>query len=446
MSRYSLNTLVLFGVLSIASILVVQLVWVRKTMELQNTNIAIQEKEDSLNIKEFSEQSHVALRNVLAEINTTLADSSELYGAVKQIRSNRFMVDINEELQPFYLETLLKKAFYAQNINQDFVYGIYDCFTDSIVYGNLIKFSKESLYEPASKNEGGVTAENVTIENDGHYFTVFFPNITAAPIVPVRFISPWIYIGIIVLLVSFFFIYSLVIIFRQKKVSEVKNDFINNMTHELKTPISTISLSAEMLLQKTDVPKESIRKYARIIFEENKRLEQQVERVLNVAKLDKNELELNKETIDIREILLQLKENFETFQKAPNSELHLRLSEKSHKLEGDPVHLTNVLYNLMDNAIKYSTGAVHLSVKTQISTNFLSLEFTDQGIGISKEHQKSIFDKFYRVPTGNVHNVKGFGLGLYYVKLIIEGHSGKITLISTPKQGTTFTVKLPIKV
>jgi len=446
MSRYSLNTLVLFGILSIASILVVQLVWVRKTMELQNTNIAIQEKEDSLNIKEFSEQSHVALRNVLAEINTTLADSSELYGAVKQIRSNRFMVDINEELQPFYLETLLKKAFYVQNINQDFVYGIYDCFTDSIVYGNLIKFSKESLYEPATKNEGGVTAENVTIENDGHYFTVFFPNIIAAPIVPVRFISSWIYIGIIVLLVSFFFIYSLVIIFRQKKVSEVKNDFINNMTHELKTPISTISLSAEMLLQKTEAPDESVRKYARIIFEENKRLEQQVERVLNVAKLDKNELELNKETIDIREILLQLKANFETFQKVQNSELHLRLSEKSHKLEGDPVHLTNVLYNLMDNAIKYSAGAVHLSVTTQISTNFLSLEFTDQGIGISKEHQKSIFDKFYRVPTGNIHNVKGFGLGLYYVKLIIEGHSGKITLISTPKEGTTFKIKLPIKV
>ena len=121
MGRYSLNTLILFGVLSIASILVVQLVWVRKTMELQDINIAIQEKEDSLNIKEFSEQSHVALRNVLEQINTNLADSSELYGAVKQIRSNRFMVDINEELQPYYLETLLKKSFYAQNINQDFV-------------------------------------------------------------------------------------------------------------------------------------------------------------------------------------------------------------------------------------------------------------------------------------------------------------------------------------
>ena len=153
MGRYSLNTLVLFGVLSIASILVVQLVWVRKTMELQSTNIAIQKKEDSLNIKEFSEQSHVALRNVLEQINTNLADSTELYGAVKQIRSNRFMVDINEELQPFYLETLLKKSFYAQNINQDFVYGIYDCFTDSIVYGNLIRFSKTSLYEPDSLDQ-----------------------------------------------------------------------------------------------------------------------------------------------------------------------------------------------------------------------------------------------------------------------------------------------------
>ena len=146
MKRYSLNTLILLGVISVAGIMVIQGVWVRKTMELQVKNIAIQEKEDSLNIKEFSEQCHVALRNVLEQINVEDSDSSDLYGAVKQIRSNRFKVDINEELQPYYLETLLKKAFYAQNINQDFVYGIYDCFTDSIVYGNLIKYTKEASY------------------------------------------------------------------------------------------------------------------------------------------------------------------------------------------------------------------------------------------------------------------------------------------------------------
>ncbi len=444
MGRYSLNTLVLFGVLSIASILVVQLVWVRKTMELQSTNIAIQKKEDSLNIKEFSEQSHVALRNVLEQINTNLADSTELYGAVKQIRSNRFMVDINEELQPFYLETLLKKSFYAQNINQDFVYGIYDCFTDSIVYGNLIRFSKTSLYEPDSLDQEGVTSVNVTIKNDGHYFTVFFPNVAAKPIAPVQFISPWIYIGIIVLLVTFFFLYSLVIIFRQKKVSEVKNDFINNMTHELKTPISTISLSSEMLLQIADSSQGQIRKYAGIIFDENKRLEQQVERVLNVAKLDKNELILNKEPFDLRELILQLKDNFEVFQMDKSSRIDLDLTTESHVLLADPVHITNVLHNLSDNAVKYSEGPIQISITTSIISSVMVIEFSDKGLGISKEHQKSIFEKFYRVPTGNVHNVKGFGLGLYYVKMIIEAHKGKISLKSIPGEGTTFTIKLPV--
>lgn len=444
MGRYSLNTLVLFGVLSIASILVVQLVWVRKTMELQSTNIAIQKKEDSLNIKEFSEQSHVALRNVLEQINTNLADSTELYGAVKQIRSNRFMVDINEELQPFYLETLLKKSFYAQNINQDFVYGIYDCFTDSIVYGNLIRFSKTSLYEPDSLDQEGVTSVNVTIKNDGHYFTVFFPNVAAKPIAPVQFISPWIYIGIIVLLVTFFFLYSLVIIFRQKKVSEVKNDFINNMTHELKTPISTISLSSEMLLQIADSSQGQIRKYAGIIFDENKRLEQQVERVLNVAKLDKNELILNKEPFDLRELILQLKDNFEVFQMDKSSRIDLDLTTESHVLLADPVHITNVLHNLSDNAVKYSEGPIQISITTSIISSVMLIEFSDKGLGISKEHQKSIFEKFYRVPTGDVHNVKGFGLGLYYVKMIIEAHKGKISLKSIPGEGTTFTIKLPV--
>ena len=444
MGRYSLNTLILFGVLSIASILVVQLVWVRKTMELQDTNIAIQKKEDSLNIKEFSEQSHVALRNVLEQINTNLADSSELYGAVKQIRSNRFMVDINEELQPFYLETLLKKSFYAQNINQNFVYGIYDCFTDSIVYGNLIKFSKDSLYEPSSKNQEGITAENVTIKNDGHYFTVFFPNIRAEPIVPVKFISPWIYIGIIVLLVAFFFMYSLVIIFRQKKLSEVKNDFINNMTHELKTPISTISLSSEMLLQGEQTSADKVKKYAGIIYDENKRLEQQVERVLNVAKLDKNELVLNKEKVDLRELLTQLKENFEAFQTEKTSQLKLNLSTTSHILLADRVHLTNVFYNLMDNAVKYSEGDIQISIKTEVSPQYITIDFSDKGIGISKDHQKAIFDKFFRVPTGNVHNVKGFGLGLYYVQLIVVGHNGKISVKSNVGEGTTFTLRFPL--
>ena len=444
MKRYSLNTLILLGLISVAGIMVIQGVWVRKTMELQVKNIAIQEKEDSLNIKEFSEQCHVALRNVLEQINIEDSDSSDLYGAVKQIRSNRFKVDINEELQPYYLETLLKKAFYAQNINQDFIYGIYDCFTDSIIYGNLIKFTKEALYEPISLDESGITSENLSIKNDGHYFTVFFPNVEAKSIVPVRFISPWIYIGIIVLLVVVFFSYSLMIIFRQRKLSEVKNDFINNMTHELKTPISTISLSSEMLMRiESDTDFEKIKRYAGIIFDENKRLENQVERVLNVAKLDKDKLILNKEKMDVEEILNQLKDSFELFQKKDGAQFNLNIGEGSHVITADPVHITNVLHNLTDNAVKYSEGTPVIVISTDISEKGLTIKITDEGIGIKKEHLKSIFDKFYRVPTGNVHNVKGFGLGLYYVKLIVESHRGEIHVKSSINKGTSFTITLP---
>ena len=144
MNSKNLNAVVILGIISLASILVVQMVWMRKTVAIQQTNIAIQEKEDSLYLKQFSEQAHIALRNVLENISTQKEDSSDLYGAVKQIRTNYFTVDINEELHPFYLETLLKREFYDQNLHQDFQYGIYDCFSDSIVFGNLIKFSEHS--------------------------------------------------------------------------------------------------------------------------------------------------------------------------------------------------------------------------------------------------------------------------------------------------------------
>ena len=444
MNRYSLNTLILLGVISMAGIMIIQGVWVRKTMELQVKNIAIQEKEDSLNLKEFSEQSHVALRNVLEKINTNLSDSSDLYDAVKQIRTNRFKVDINEELQPYYLETLLKKAFYEQNINQDFVYGIYDCFTDSIVYGNLIKYTKESSYEPISLDDAGITSENLSIKNDGHYFTVFFPNVEAKSIQPVQFISPWIYIGVIILLVMVFFAYSLVIIFRQRKLSEVKNDFINNMTHELKTPISTISLSSEMLMRMPNGDDfNKIKRYAGIIYDENKRLEHQVERVLNVAKLDKDKLVLNKEKINIEEILVQLSENFKLIENKEGSEILLEIGEGSHEIVADPVHITNVIHNLTDNALKYSGENTTITISTSRSEKELIINFVDQGIGMKKEHLKSIFDKFYRVPTGNIHNVKGYGLGLYYVKIIVESHQGTILVQSALNKGSTFTIKLP---
>jgi two-component system phosphate regulon sensor histidine kinase PhoR len=443
-SKY-INAVVFLGIVSLASILVVQMVWIKRTVAIQQTSIAIQEKEDSLNLKQFAEQAHIALRNVLERISDQKEDRSDLYGAVKQLRSNYFVVDINEELHPYYLETLLKRELYDQNIHQDFQYGIYDCFSDSIVFGNLIKFTKQSGYAPASDSLVGITSEKLAWKTDGHYFTVVFPNVVARSVDPVsELISPWIYVSIIVVLVLVFFGYTINILFRQKRLSEIKNDFINNMTHELKTPISTIGLSSEMILRNDfSNDTEKLKRYASIIFKENKRLETQVERVLNVAKLDQEEVVLKKERLNIHDLLEEAKESFDFNQMEKGGQLTLHLDAHHVHLQADPVHLTNVIYNLFDNAVKYCSNIPEIHVFTKDSKRGISLEVQDNGLGIKREDIKLIFDKFYRVPTGNLHDVKGFGLGLFYVKRIVEAHGGKIEVKSKLGEGTTFSIWLP---
>jgi two-component system phosphate regulon sensor histidine kinase PhoR len=448
MNRRSINAIILLGVISLIGILVIQFAWIQKTISIQHTNLAIQQKEDSLNLKNFSEQSHIALRNVLEEITSQHTESSDIYGAIRQLRSNYFTVDINEELHPYYLELLLKREFYNQHILQDFQYGIYDCFTDSIVYGNLIKFTKDSLYAPSSDTLSGITKPSLDWKKDGHYFTVYFPNVISKPIdSESKLYTPWLYVIIIVIIVLVFFGIAVMVIIKQKRMSDVKNDFINNMTHELKTPISTIGLSSEMLLR-NDFSKdpEKLKRYAGIIFKENKRLENQVEKVLNVAKLDKDHLTLNKSVLDVHELIEEAKENFEFNQLSENGKISLELKAQNDQLIVDPVHITNVVYNLLDNAIKYSKKDPEITVRTRNDKKGLIIEVEDNGIGIKREELKLIFDRFYRVPTGNLHDVKGFGLGLYYVKLIIEEHGGTIQVKSSYGSGTTFSVWLPFKV
>jgi two-component system, OmpR family, phosphate regulon sensor histidine kinase PhoR len=446
MNRKTINAVVILGIASLVGILYVQYFWVQKTISIQQRTIQIQEKEDSLNLKQFSEQVHVALRNILHEIMTDKADSSDLYGAVKQNRTNYFSVDINEELHPYYLETLLKREFYNQNIHQNFQYGIYDCFTDSILFGNLIKFSKDSLYAPTTNSKTGITSPELAWKKDGHYFTVFFPNVINKSLeAEVITWSPWIFAVIIISFVLLFFGFSINVILRQKKLSEIKTDFINNMTHELKTPIATIALSSDLLMRgELNNDSEKIKRYAGIIFKENKRLENQVERVLKVAKMDKNTIELHKENVDIHELMLEVKENFDFNQEGKGGRISLNLNAKVFNLKIDPVHIGNVVFNLLDNAVKYCAEIPEIVISTANDKNKFYLEISDNGLGIKKENLKFIFDKFYRVPTGNVHDVKGFGLGLYYVKIIIEQHGGKIEVKSSIGKGTIFKLILPL--
>ena len=447
MNRKTINSVIIIGLISLMSILFVQYYWIKKTVAAQEKDVAIQQKEDSLNMKQFSEEVHISLRNVLQSISTRYSDRSDLFGAVRQVKPNYFSVDIHEELNPFYLETLLIREFYEHNIHQDFQYGIYDCFSDSIVFGNLIHFSKDTLFAQVTDSTKEIKIPKLKLNNSGHYFTVYFPNLITKSINPEDALgSPWILMLIVVSVVILFFAFAINIIVKQKRLSEIKNDFINNMTHELKTPIATIALSSDMLMR-GDFSKdaEKLKRYASIIYKENKRLENQVERVLNVAKLDKDTLNLKKELFDMHDLIEEAKENFEFNQAEHGGQISLDLEAENFNIQADPVHISNVVFNLLDNAIKYCEVEPIILIKTKNERNGFVCEITDNGIGIKREDSKLIFDKFYRVPTGNLHNVKGFGLGLYYVKIIIEQHGGNIQVKSSFGKGTTFIIWLPIK-
>ncbi len=445
MKRNSINYLIILGVLSLLVIVTLQVIWLNKTLDIQKTSIEIQNKEDSLRLVNFSEKTHAALRDVLTDIADRRGETIQNFDAVRQERTNYFVVDINDELHPFYLQNLLNEKFFKYNVNQDFQYGIYDCFSDSIVYGNLIRYNKNVTNAEGADTLVSSPSAGLSWKKDGHYFTLYFPNISTKKAEGnVRLFAPWLYILLIVVLIFAFFIFALSIIIKQRKLSETRSDFINNMTHELKTPISTIGLSSEMLL-KHDLSgdPERMKRYAGIINKENTRLENQVERVLNVAKLDKDKVVLKKSTIQIHELLEEVKENFEFNQSEKGGEIIMMLKAVDCAIRADEVHISNVLYNLIDNAIKYCQVEPKIEIRTRNEQKNLVIEISDNGIGIPREDINNIFEKFFRVHTGNRHDVKGFGLGLYYVKLIVEAHKGTVNVKSSLGKGTTFIIKLP---
>ncbi len=446
MNRKQVNTVVLFGVIALASILFIQIFWIRKSIEIQKNAIEIQKREEQLNQRDFSERTHMALKNVIREIEKTDDPSAQLFGNVTQIKPNYFVVDIWDDVHPFYVETLLKREFDNLSINEDFTYGIYNCYDDTILFYGPILYKKGKGYQHEKAKTSEIQFQKLkNWKHDGHYFTIYFPNVKQKSTneFTVDF-SPWWYLTAIIIVILLFFAFAINVILRQKRLSEIKTDFINNMTHELKTPISTIGLSSELLLRGNfqEEPEKLIR-YAEIIYKENKRLEHQVERVLNIAKLDKDKVNLKKSKVSIHELIEDAKESFDLNQSEGGGQIVLQLNASQDTLELDEVHITNVIYNLLDNAVKYCETVPFITISTENNNNFFVLTVQDNGIGIKRDDQRMIFDKFYRVPTGNLHNVKGFGLGLYYVKLIIEEHGGTIAVKSSPGKGTQFIIRLP---
>ena len=250
--------------------------------------------------------------------------------------------------------------------------------------------------------------------------------------------------GFLVLVILFCFGYSIRTIVHQKKISEMKNDFINNMTHELKTPISTVSLAVEALNDKEIENSNLKSKYLKVIGDENKRLGEQVEKVLQIAAIDRKDYNLKEEMLMMNEIVREAAEHISVQIEQRGGRLNLVENAKVDQVMGDRTHLTNIVLNLLDNANKYSPDAPNITLRTEYTDEAFNLTVQDKGIGMNKEQQKHIFQKFYRVPTGNRHDVKGFGLGLAYVQNMVEAHGGKIDVDSEPGKGSKFSITLPI--
>ena len=247
---------------------------------------------------------------------------------------------------------------------------------------------------------------------------------------------------LIMVVIAFFL--AIHIIFRQKYLSDMKTDFINNMTHELKTPIATISLASEMLKDKMIGANEENRaRYAGIIFEENKRLGNHVEKVLQIARLEKGEIQLNKTPVDVHQLITGLLNNFQLQVEENDGTLLTDFQCKEPWINVDEMHFSNVISNLLDNALKYNDKKPVIKVTTSDEKDGILFEISDNGIGLSKDDQKRVFEKFYRVQKGNLHDTKGFGLGLSYVKTIVDKHGGSIFVVSKPKEGSIFKIYIP---
>ena len=249
---------------------------------------------------------------------------------------------------------------------------------------------------------------------------------------------------ILSLIIIAIFLSTLIIILRQKKLHEMKTDFVNNMTHELKTPIASISLASQMLKDPAIAKNEqSFSNISSIIEEESKRLGFQVERVLQMAALERGKTILKTKEICLNDIIRKVVKTFDLKLKAKDGAITCKYGAKDDLIEGDEVHITNIITNLLDNALKYTEIKPDLKITTANVKNGVEFTVSDNGIGISRENQKRIFEQFFRVHTGNIHNVKGFGIGLSYVKKIVDAHHGTIKIKSDLGRGTTFTVFLP---
>ncbi|AZA79153.1 sensor histidine kinase [Chryseobacterium sp. G0186] len=409
-----LNIIITLGFIAIIGILIAQLMWTRQAYNLED--------------KKFDQKVNIALMEVAEKLSGGKNSFTE--NPVQNIANDYYVVNINNEFHPVVLEYYLKTEFTRFQINTDYVYALYNCHSDRMIYGKYITTHQES---PNNKMINFPKHKNLI-----YYFSIRFPDKTTYLISSLRF---WYLLTFALIIILLVYVYSIYTIIQQKKFSELQRDFINNMTHEFKTPLSSILLASEAL-NKQEVVKEStkLQTYTSIIIDQSYKLNSHIEKILNLAKNDASGMSLKPQKI----ILLPFIQEIVDAMLQKNQDLSIQIEiDNSSSIMADEFHFTNIVYNILDNSIKYCETKPAILISSYKDSKGLYLKFKDNGIGIPAKNIPHIFEKFYRVNTKRSEEVNGFGLGLFYVKKVVQQHNWKISVENNADTGITTTLFFP---
>ncbi|NQU51551.1 MAG: HAMP domain-containing histidine kinase [Bacteroidetes bacterium] len=422
MKGKTLKYIIFLATISIAGIFLIQFAFLRSSYNFSE--------------KQFRESTSVALKEVAWQILLAGGNSSNFDSItpVEIVSGNYYLVNVGTAVDKELLKLHLTEQLKKHEIYTDFEFAIFDPESEQMEFRTLIT---------TEQKESPSDFEFATNENYINYFGVHFPNRSAFFNSQ---LSIWYFLTGLLVIVVLFFGYTLSVIIRQRQLSEVQKNFINNLTHELKTPISSIALAASVINNEEifKTPKRLF-EYARIIQEQNKRLSKNVEKVLNLASLEKNRIHLNLKEINLQFILQETIKQFEQTDFGQKAKIEFQLNDITSSILADKFHFSHLILNILENAVKYCEKTPSIKINLTENKKVFELSFSDNGIGILKDQRKKIFTKFYRVPTGNVHNVKGFGLGLDYVQKIVIAHKWKIKVDENTNGGSIFTLSIPNK-
>lgn len=469
MSKKAIWSIIIIMTFSLIGVGVIQYFWIKRAVDLDEKNFndkvtialnnvkkrLITDAEEAADMTYYQGKTILKPKTIIEKImrDDLASKSNALNQRIKELEYRSSFLDPEQQLENINKEMLdkyLKMELESKNIDLKYEYGIYsnrekayiiENGNYTAIIGDTTKSSNVAAMNPLYKAEYKISLFADEMYNPGH-LNLYFPgkkrflwsNVIGILISSVLFTG----------LILFCFSYTIYVIFHQKKVSEMKTDFINNMTHEFKTPIATISLASDSILSPSIIDqKDKVTRFINIIKQENKRMLSQVEKVLQMAQIEKENAELKFNLFNIHEVIEEAVINAELKVNAKGGTITTQLGAQKPVIEGDVIHISSMINNLLDNAEKYTPEKPNILISTKDARGGIEFSVVDNGIGMSKDALKYIFEKFYRVHTGNLHDVKGFGLGLSYVKAMVDAHQGKVSVKSELGKGSTFTIFLP---